>query len=152
MFNPHLDQWRQWHVPSPETPDLDVPLFVLIEHDVIDEHDVLANQPFVRHASLHRYDREPRILYWKLLDFDSETEEEILQQCYSVIAWRYASKVLVSETSIRDTMDPNALLSRFLDALQEWIAQGGFLPDDPREVGISPQRVRDLFFGKKPVT
>lgn len=95
VLNPHLDQWNIWHISSPETPQLDVPLFILIEHDVIEE-DILANQPFVRHASLHRYDREPRILYWKLLDFDPENEEEILQQCFSVIAWRYASKVLVS--------------------------------------------------------
>lgn len=95
MLNPHLDQWHIWHVSSPATPELDVPLFILIEHDVIEE-DILANQPFVRHASLHRYDREPRILYWKLLDFDPENEEEILQQCFSVITWRYASKVLVS--------------------------------------------------------
>lgn len=87
LFNPHLDRWS---TTKDCTPDLGVPLFVLIEYDVVAEQDVLANQPFVRYASLHRYDREPRILYWKLLDFDPETEEEILQQCFSVIAWRYA--------------------------------------------------------------
>jgi len=88
MLNPHLDSWHIWRSSSPETPEFNVPLFILIEHDVI-EDDVLVNQPFVRYASLHRYDREPRILYWKLLDFDPENEEEILQQYFSVIAWRY---------------------------------------------------------------
>ena len=61
-------------------------------------------------------------------------------------------------------MDPNATLSRFLDALgtgdradaaeaisalHDWIAKGGFLPDDPRDrTVISPRKALEVFFGR----
>jgi len=95
MFNPHLNHWHNWLGPT-EPPALNVPLFILVEHDTIDDQNVLLNQPFVRLASLHRYDPDPRTpgvaYYWKLLDYDPEEEEEILRQNFSVVSWRYATK------------------------------------------------------------
>lgn len=87
MFNQKIDSWK---FSRGEYPEDGVPVFILIEHDVV--HDVDREAPFVRKASLHTYDREPKIKYWKLEDFDPEEEEEILQQCFSVVAWRHADQ------------------------------------------------------------
>jgi hypothetical protein len=86
MFNPNIDGWHLLKNGA-VWPDHDVPLFVLIEHDVV--HNLSEQVPFARMATLHRYETEPKILYWRLRDYDPEAEEEILQQYYSVVAWRY---------------------------------------------------------------
>ena len=91
MLNPNLDQWK---FGKDEQPKPGTPVFILVEPDVI--LAVNEDMPFVRMASRHVWGTEqnlkPSYFYWKLLDFDPETEEEILQQCFSVIAWRYVEQ------------------------------------------------------------
>jgi len=74
-------------------PEFNKPVYILVEHDVLDEVNKDSNYPFVRKACLDQtQSTDYIILIWKLSDFDPETEEEILQQCYTVIAWRYNPK------------------------------------------------------------
>ena len=86
MFN---DKLMTWQFDPDVIPDLNRPLFILVENDVVsdpgfpeDPEDI----PFTRSAMLVPGELTLR---WKLLDFDPETEEEYLHGYFSVVAWRY---------------------------------------------------------------
>ena len=81
-----MNSFIPWTLKSTAFPEPGKPVYILYEEDVVDPEV----HPTVRRAVLE--ERSPfagQSLYWRLLDFDPETEEEILQQYFTVIAWRY---------------------------------------------------------------
>jgi hypothetical protein len=75
-------------------PENDVPVIILVEHDVVYHSD--EEFPFTRKAMLIDVSKDKPYcgnIAWKLLDYDPETEEEILRQCFTVVAWRYYNYV-----------------------------------------------------------
>jgi hypothetical protein len=98
MFNPHAvgdantESWKFSIFTEADLPKHNVPVFILVESDVIDETDNfnVEYMPFVRPAMLVKFTDQPfTISRWKILDFDPEEEEEYLQQAFTVVAWRY---------------------------------------------------------------
>jgi hypothetical protein len=91
MLNPYLNDWVLRT--SGLFPEENVPVIILVEHDVI--YDADEEFPFTRKAELIKTKivstLDDTVLAWKLLDYDPETEDELLQQCFTVIAWRYFS-------------------------------------------------------------
>lgn len=63
-------------------PKLDKEVIALIEHATEIEEDL----PFIERLVL---EEGKELLRWRLVEFDSESQEEYLQQGYTVIAWRY---------------------------------------------------------------
>lgn len=70
-----------WHVGG--FPNKNAPVYILVEESACRD-----NVPFLAKAILVKTDPT---WCWKLLEFDPEEEEEILQQHYSVVAWRYVN-------------------------------------------------------------
>jgi hypothetical protein len=94
MLNPYLNDWIAISDRG-LFPEFNKPCIILIEHDVI--HDPEEEFPFVRKAILIEVSAFPAkgtMSAWQLMDYDPETEEEILQQCFTVVAWRYWEKDL----------------------------------------------------------
>ena len=84
MLNKKIDTWTI----IGEFPEPGKPVWILIEHDVVHDEDVEA--PFTRKAETRIEDFAGRpFISWHLLDFDPETEDEILHQDMTVVAWRY---------------------------------------------------------------
>lgn len=78
--------FRYW--PDDFEPPVNTPIYILVEQDQVDPEQY----PFVRKAVMIKSNDpviEGRLRWeWKLIDFDPETEEEILHQYYTVIGWR----------------------------------------------------------------
>ena len=83
MFNQLTFDWN-WD--TKQNPPLDVPVFILVEFDVV--HEATTEIPHVREAILQLYPDRPFTVYWKLLDANAD-EDDILQQTFSVVAWRF---------------------------------------------------------------
>ncbi len=75
-----------WHFITcdDDMPSLGASVFVLVEDDIG------RSPPVVRCAELAR-DRSMDMLVWMLLDHNQDIEEEILQQTFTVVAWRHVS-------------------------------------------------------------
>lgn len=87
MLNPYQNTWIFLQINS-NVPEFNKPVCILIEPDVI--FDTEEDYPIVRKATLiQEKTANYTISLWKLLDYDPETEEEILQQNKTVVAWRY---------------------------------------------------------------
>jgi len=96
MLNPNLDNWN---FNKTEMPEIDKPVFILVESDTwtaenedMDSNSTYYNMdefPFVRCASLGK---DEIAYYWKLIDCNYDSEESVLRQNFSVIAWRYLGK------------------------------------------------------------
>lgn len=87
MLNRYKETWV-FIQSSAHFPEFNKSLCILIEPDVI--YDTQEDYPIVRKATLiQEKTANYTISLWKLLDYDPETEEEILQQNKTVIAWRY---------------------------------------------------------------
>ncbi len=83
MLNQQIDTWTIIGA----MPEPDRPVWILVEHDVV--HDVDVEAPFVRKAVARFKAGGIPEWTWHLLDFDPDTEEEVLQQVFTVVAWRY---------------------------------------------------------------
>ena len=66
-------------------PELNRNVVALVEYNSELEEDF----PFIEEFVLENKNDFYR---WRLVDFDSETQEEYLQQYLTVIAWRYAKQ------------------------------------------------------------
>lgn len=86
MLNPHIHNSWVLIDADGDFPSFDVPVYVLIENDVL--YGEPDDAPFIRYATLISDSLQYQ---WKLLDYSPLEEEEILQQCYTVVAWRPAS-------------------------------------------------------------
>lgn len=68
-------------------PQFGKPVIALIENDC-DNDAFVAKLIAVKGNGLSGVEGEP-FLIWKIIDFDPETQEETLQQSYTVVAWKY---------------------------------------------------------------
>jgi len=82
------DKHHTWTTSPSALPEPGRPLWILVEHDAVQDEDVQA--PFVRKAVARHDPGGVPEWTWRLLDHDPETEEAELQQCFTVAAWRYA--------------------------------------------------------------
>lgn len=81
MINTHQSAWM---LKRDGFPPIGVPVWALIENDVLDPADEW-HDPWAAKLVL---EQGATIKLWRMLEFDQQTQEEYLQQCYTVIAWR----------------------------------------------------------------
>jgi hypothetical protein len=88
MLNKDKDNWVFRNAPNFEFPEPGREVVMLVEHDVV--YDKNENFPFIEFGEVLVTELPDGKRYsWKLTKYDPETQEEILQQCYTVMAWRY---------------------------------------------------------------
>lgn len=83
MLNKMKDTWKLIKT-FEDLPKLGMEVFALIENDVIlneEDNFCFTAQLFLR--------KEGENLLWELHPDDQEDTEKYLQQCFSVVAWRY---------------------------------------------------------------
>lgn len=71
---------QDWSLNRVSLPEIGREVVALIEHDVVENPDV--DFPFTRKALFTGN-------AWYLMDHDPDTEEALLQQYFTVVAWRY---------------------------------------------------------------
>lgn len=103
MLNHQMFSWSQMGDLNDHCvfPEVDKEVFALIEHDVV--HDGNEDEPFICRLFLRYNEKHPENMkyVWELHPDDQSETEKYLQQCFTVVAWRYSSKEITHASQTR---------------------------------------------------